>query len=216
MLPEEVATPLEWIAYSWLGVVLYLVLALLALEPVRLIVGVLQRRRAPAPEPARAQERADAVPSGALAVAHRAEATAHRQEGTSPDRGAVHADDSVTAAGRRPEDDRVMDPSRRLFLARSLAATAGAVALAAASTGAYFANAAPLVQRVPITLEGLDPALTQRRGGTRSPRRWPPAAPAAVMWSLCPWVRTIAVTRHPPAASTIGAASCGASITRTS
>jgi predicted MPP superfamily phosphohydrolase len=33
------------------------------------------------------------------------------------------------------------------------------VALGTAGTGAYFANAAPVVQRVPITLQGLDPAL---------------------------------------------------------
>src|SRR5436305_8003929 len=39
---------------------------------------------------------------------------------------------------------------------------------------------------------------------------------AAVMWSLCPWVRTIAVTRRPPIASTIGSARCGASMTSTS
>src|SRR5215212_6251306 len=36
------------------------------------------------------------------------------------------------------------------------------------------------------------------------------------MWSLCPCVSTIAVTVRPPIASTIGAASCGASITSTS
>src|SRR5215218_3965798 len=42
------------------------------------------------------------------------------------------------------------------------------------------------------------------------------SAGAAVMWSLCPWVSTIAVTRRPPIASTIGAASCGASTTSTS
>src|SRR3954453_4515851 len=39
---------------------------------------------------------------------------------------------------------------------------------------------------------------------------------AAVMWSLCPWVSTIAVTRRPPIASTIGSARCGASMTSTS
>src|SRR5688572_22302714 len=39
---------------------------------------------------------------------------------------------------------------------------------------------------------------------------------AALMWSLCPWVSTIAVTFRPSMASTIGAASCGASMTRTS
>ena len=48
---------------------------------------------------------------------------------------------------------------RRLFLARSLAVTAGAVALATAGTGAVIANSAPAVRRVPITLPRLDPAL---------------------------------------------------------
>jgi uncharacterized protein len=158
VLPEEVATPLGWVAYSWLGFILYLVLALLALEPVRLIVGLLQRRRAPAPGPTPAQELARAVPSGGDSGARRDEAPAHRQEGTAPDHGAVREDGRGTAAGQ-PGEDRVNAPSRRLLLARSLAATAGAVALGTAGTGAYFANATPLVQWVPITLRGLDPAL---------------------------------------------------------
>jgi predicted MPP superfamily phosphohydrolase len=66
-----------------------------------------------------------------------------------------------TAAGRGavPEDRGVADPSRRLLLARGLAVTAGAVALGTAGTGAYLANSAPAVRRVPITLAGLDPAL---------------------------------------------------------
>src|ERR1700712_779984 len=41
------------------------------------------------------------------------------------------------------------------------------------------------------------------------------SATAAVMWSLCPWVSTIAVTVRPPTAATIGSASCGASMTST-
>lgn len=49
--------------------------------------------------------------------------------------------------------------SRRVFLARSLAVTAGAAALGTAGTGLYHANAAPVVRRVPVTLRGLDPAL---------------------------------------------------------
>jgi len=48
---------------------------------------------------------------------------------------------------------------RRVFLARSLAVTAGAVALGTAGTGAVIANSAPVVRRVPITLPRLDPAL---------------------------------------------------------
>ncbi len=58
-----------------------------------------------------------------------------------------------------PDDgDRTPLP-RRVFLARSLAVTAGAVALGTAGTGAYFANSPPVVRRVPVTLAGLDPAL---------------------------------------------------------
>ncbi|MBM7806649.1 putative MPP superfamily phosphohydrolase [Geodermatophilus bullaregiensis] len=57
------------------------------------------------------------------------------------------------------QDDGVADPSRRLLLARGLAVTAGAVALGTAGTGAYLANSAPVVRRVPVTLPRLDPAL---------------------------------------------------------
>src|SRR5918999_80173 len=49
--------------------------------------------------------------------------------------------------------------TQRLGLAGGWAATAGAVALGAAGTGAYFANSSPVVRRVPVTLAGLDPAL---------------------------------------------------------
>jgi hypothetical protein len=66
VLPEEVATPLEWVAYSWLGVALYLFLALVALEPLRLVVRLRQRPRAAAPEPQ--QELTAAVPSARRAA----------------------------------------------------------------------------------------------------------------------------------------------------
>ncbi|SET72636.1 metallophosphoesterase [Geodermatophilus poikilotrophus] len=68
---------------------------------------------------------------------------------------------AVPAPGETPvpEDRGVADPSRRLLLARGLAVTAGAVALGTAGTGAYLANSAPVVRRVPVTLAGLDPAL---------------------------------------------------------
>jgi hypothetical protein len=39
---------------------------------------------------------------------------------------------------------------------------------------------------------------------------------AALMWSLCPWVRAMAVTRRPPTASTMGTWSWAASTTTTS
>jgi len=127
-LPLDAAAPLDWIAYTWLGIAFYAFLYLLVLEPVRLVlrlVGASGARRAPRSDDAAAQ------PDG----------------GTALGRGAVR------------EDGSVIDPSRRLFLARSLAVTAGVAALGTAGTGAYFANAAPAVRRVPITLGGLDPAL---------------------------------------------------------
>ena len=60
-----------------------------------------------------------------------------------------------STAGEQPADDRL---SRRLFLSRSLAATAGVVAVGTAGTGAVLA-ANPVVRRVPVTLDRLDPAL---------------------------------------------------------
>jgi predicted MPP superfamily phosphohydrolase len=119
-LPPDAAAPLDWVAFTWLAVAFYLFVTLLALEPVRLVLGRLQRRKDAAAPP-----ESETAPGG----------------------------------GARPEDDDVMSPSRRVFLARGLAATAGIVAVGTVGTGAYFANAAPVVERVPVTLRGLDPAL---------------------------------------------------------
>ena len=126
-LPLDVAAPLNWVAYTWLGVAFYAVVALLALEPVRLVGNLWSRRREPT-----------VIPS------ERRRAAQH-DGGTAPDRAAVREDGDVLR--------------RRLFLARSLAVTAGAVAVATAGTGAYLANSPPVVRRVPVTLAGLDPAL---------------------------------------------------------
>jgi uncharacterized protein len=84
---------------------------------------------------------------GNLLLRRRGNATAQPDGGTPPDRGAAQ------------QDGEVIDASRRLFLARGLAVTAGAVALGTAGTGAYFANSPPVVRRVPVTLANLDPAL---------------------------------------------------------
>src|SRR4051812_29241477 len=171
-LPLDVAAPLDWVAYSWLGIAFYTFLALLVLEPVRLVASLIIRRkdRQVAPSEARRVSRrrdAAALPDGGTApgpgavrqdgdvMARRAprreDAAALPDGGTAPGRGAVRQDGNVTAP--------ITDPSRRLFLARSLAVTAGAVALGTAGTGAYVANSAPVVRRLPITLAGLDPAL---------------------------------------------------------
>jgi uncharacterized protein len=116
-LPEEVGTPLDWVAFTWLGLVFYLFLASLLTEPVRLVARVAgRRRRATAPRP--------------------------------PERPADPAPDPLP---------------RRLFLARSLAVGAGALAVGTAGTGVLVANSAPVVRRVPIRIPGLAPGLAGLR-----------------------------------------------------
>ncbi|GAB3195708.1 metallophosphoesterase [Geodermatophilus arenarius] len=137
-LPLDAAAPLDWVAYTWLGVAFYAFLALLVLEPVRLVLRRWTRRPATATAPAPAAVPATPAPVPAV--------------GPDPEPG--------PEPESRPEDRAVVaDPSRRLFLARSLAVTAGAVALGTAGTGVYLANSAPVVRRVPVTLPRLDPAL---------------------------------------------------------
>jgi predicted MPP superfamily phosphohydrolase len=53
-LSLDAAAPLEWAAFTWLGIAFYLFLALLVLEPVRLVARLATRRRRtaePEPEP---------------------------------------------------------------------------------------------------------------------------------------------------------------------
>jgi uncharacterized protein len=96
-LPEEARTPLAWVAFSGMGFLFYLFLALLALEPVRLAIRVLQRRRAPALKPVVAADAVepalDVVPSGAHPIARREEdASASLDGGTPTDGAAVRVD----------------------------------------------------------------------------------------------------------------------------
>ena len=139
-LPLDVSAPLDWVAYSWLGIAFYVFLALLALEPVRLIARLW-----------------DVDPSGTRRPPRRGEAATRREEGTASGRGAVRQEDDVVGDATGQDRD-VITPSRRVFLARGLAAAAGVVALGTAGTGAFFANSTPVVRRVPVTLRGLDPA----------------------------------------------------------
>ena len=151
---STLSTVVQWIGFSWLGIAFYLFLTLLVLEPVRLLLR--HRSRSVADH-----DGEPVVASGARRAPRSDDAAARRASGTSPGRGAVPGRPRPEAR-REPgsgEEDGVLSPSRRLLLARGVAVTAGAVALGTAGTGAYLANSAPVVRRVPITLAGLDPAL---------------------------------------------------------
>ncbi|MGY1681285.1 metallophosphoesterase [Geodermatophilus sp. SYSU D01176] len=168
------STVVQWVGFSWLGVAFYLFLTLLALEPLRLILRGRFRGTA---SPATVAGDEQVVASGARRAPGSDDAAARRDEGTARGGGAVpgrprpearRGPVQGTALSRRRvgrpgsshgEEDGVLSPSRRLLLARGLAVTAGAVALGTAGAGAYFANSAPVVRRVPVTLPGLSPAL---------------------------------------------------------
>ncbi|MCW2697074.1 MAG: Metallophosphoesterase [Modestobacter sp.] len=139
-LPEAVATPLDWVAYTWLGLVFYLFLATLLTEPVRVGARLVGRR----------SRRAESRLSGARRIPRSDGAAAPAEPGTAAGAGAVRPDRDVTVP-------------RRLFIARSLAVGAGVLAVGTAGTGVVLANAAPVVRRVPIRIPGLDPGLAGLR-----------------------------------------------------
>ncbi|MGY5883073.1 metallophosphoesterase [Modestobacter lacusdianchii] len=158
-LPPAVATPLDWAGYTWLGVVFYLFLAVLATEPIRLGAALVRRRRRPA---------AAATGTGAAApdvADDRTGADTGRDDTGRDDAGRDDAgrDDAGRDDAGRDDAGRDDAVSRRLFLARTLAVGAGAVAVGTAGTGVVLANSAPVVRRVPIRLPGLDPALAGLR-----------------------------------------------------
>ncbi|MPR00083.1 metallophosphoesterase [Modestobacter sp. I12A-02628] len=145
-IPLSVATPLSWVGFVWLGLMFYLFLTLLVLEPVRLAVRLAQRRRGPDP----------AATTAATTAASTAATTA---ASPASDPAAVPAGPAPAA----PAESEPADVSRRLFLGRSLAVGAGVVAVGTVGAGAYWANTAPVVRRVPIRLQGLAPELNGLR-----------------------------------------------------
>ena len=82
---REVAAPLDWIAYTWLGIAFYAFLALLALEPIRLAARLWLRGSR--------NEATDVVPGGARRAPRRRDETTQRGRGRAPGSGAVRQDD---------------------------------------------------------------------------------------------------------------------------
>jgi predicted MPP superfamily phosphohydrolase len=68
-LPRAVATPLDWVGYTWLGLAFYLFLAVLATEPLRVALRLWRRSRDAAGEDAQlSRRRFLALGAGAVAV----------------------------------------------------------------------------------------------------------------------------------------------------
>ncbi|MFJ4841897.1 metallophosphoesterase [Streptomyces sp. NPDC088746] len=156
-LGPDTGRPLAWTGYVWLGVLLYLMLALLAMEIPRAVVGIRARARrrngtahpVAVPEPVRAPEQVS-VPATVRVPA----TTVSRETGkASP--GAEQTLGEVGDATGGGQDTGPARPDRRLFLSRAGALTAGAVATATTGFGMRTALGDPVVKRVPIRIAGL-------------------------------------------------------------
>ncbi|MFJ6937017.1 metallophosphoesterase [Streptomyces sp. NPDC101132] len=126
----------SWPGYLWLAVLLYLTLAMLALEPVRAVWLRRSRAAAPAPVPAPAPEPVR-VPEAA------------------PEPGRPGAD--ATPAPPAPEETPAgaTGTTRRVFVARTLGGVAAAAALATVGQGTYGVLRGPRVKRVTVPLARL-------------------------------------------------------------
>ncbi|MBM7808496.1 putative MPP superfamily phosphohydrolase [Geodermatophilus bullaregiensis] len=166
VLPWSAQAPRDWVAYTLLGLAVYTSLALLVLEPVRwLLLGVQRRRESRTPggaPPVATNGRTDDLLS--MVASSGDSPLGGPGAGSSTSEGWMgEALPDARPASATTAAMPARDLSRRLFLARSLAVAAGAVAVTTAGTGAVLANSAPVVRRVPVSIAGLDPALVGYR-----------------------------------------------------
>ncbi|MFE3252766.1 metallophosphoesterase [Streptomyces sp. NPDC059209] len=145
-LPATLATAVGWPGFLWMAGILYLSLALLVGEVLRLFLLRVERRRAGAALP---------VETGARSVA--GGEPAHRPDsassGTDTPEPAPSGTDTAEPASAAP-----LHPSRRLFVGRAVALASGAAATAAVGYGAYTALGPPRIKHITVPLARLDPA----------------------------------------------------------
>ncbi|MFB8030140.1 metallophosphoesterase [Streptomyces sp. NPDC056465] len=151
-VPFPVQQALAWPGYLWLAALLYLTLALLVGEAVRPLLRRVLARRAGAAEEA---DRTDAA-----AAAHPGRTTEPAAErvdravaddagsGTGSTRTDVAPDPGATAPA-------VADPSRRLFVARTVGGAAALAGLGIVGNGTYGVLRGPRTKRITIPLAGL-------------------------------------------------------------
>ena len=154
LLPGPVATVLTWAGYLWLGVMFYLLLALLALELPVLAARGLLRWRAASASPERGalstpQRGAPSTPKrGALS---RLEPEQRRPVGSGA------AADGAAPDGMAADGMAADGVSRRVLLRRAAAITAGLVAVGTSGYGVTRAYRTPRVERLTVPLARLDP-----------------------------------------------------------
>ncbi|MFF8832809.1 metallophosphoesterase [Streptomyces sp. NPDC015131] len=175
-----------WPGYTWIGVLMYLLLALAALEVPRALVLRAWRRRAgareragadapePAPEPEAAVPGARPVPvpvGGAAAPeapAPALETPAADAQAPAPEEPEQREEPERPEGPEQPERPGAPGAGRpglgrRLFLGRTVGALAGATSLGTVAHGMSVALGDPMIKRVPITLSKVDARLAGLR-----------------------------------------------------
>ncbi|MFP8943006.1 metallophosphoesterase [Streptomyces fenghuangensis] len=171
---------LAWPGFLWLAMVLYLTLALLAGEAVRpLLRRFLERRdarraaspasgngaeetgegtgrgAATAPRPAASAAASAEEGAGGGAPAGKARTAVADRDGADPGPGTGGTGGTGTATGAGPGERPPAGPSRRLFVARTVAAAAGVAAAGTVGYGTYGVMRGPKLKRVTVPLAKL-------------------------------------------------------------
>ncbi|MBX6751673.1 MAG: metallophosphoesterase [Micromonosporaceae bacterium] len=165
VLPHAVATPLAWVGYVWLALLFYLLVGLAVLEiPAQVAKLVLRRtqqsrqravavgtptRTDAAGPPAAAPGSAAPPPTSTSGPSAAGDAQAERERVIA----GSGAPASGTPVGGKRESGTYL--SRRLFLGRAVALTAGVAAVGLVGTGVGTALGLPQVKRIQIPLARL-------------------------------------------------------------
>ncbi|MER5556675.1 metallophosphoesterase [Streptomyces sp. NPDC002793] len=136
---------LAWPGYMWLAALLYLTLALLVGEAVRPLLSRLLARRARAAEPT-------AVAATSASGPAPASASAEADAATGSGGGSTRTDVAPRTEAPAPS---VADPSRRLFVARTVGGAAALAGLATVGHGTYGVLRGPRTKRITVPLAGL-------------------------------------------------------------
>ncbi|MEE1939414.1 metallophosphoesterase [Streptomyces sp. TRM 70361] len=161
-LPFAVERVLAWPGYLWLAVLLYLVLALLVGEAVRPLLRRFLARRDAARAPGETAGDSRTAPAGAVEPSEPAEPSGSSGGGTAatgrsaPTALAVRGDDGASGGASGAGADRpAPGPSRRLFVARTVAVAAGTVAAGTVGYGTHGVLRGPRLKRVTVPLAKL-------------------------------------------------------------
>jgi len=160
VLGIEAERVLAWPGYLWLAVMFYLFVFSLALEVPRAVAAVLIRRSRAKAAPGRAAPEAGAAARPAEGERESA-AAAGNPAGPATATGTAVRDPAPPA----PEAGGI---DRRMFLSRTASALVGVGALATVGYGMRTALGDPVIERVPIRLDRLDPRLAGLRIATVS------------------------------------------------